>query len=453
MLFNNFELEDLYNSYEKAYSFSFSTACLNPLSIHQVFSLYEERDQEFLLKDLLNLELDYSSKYGLAEFYSALENIYNPQEGENENTENRIMHCSPRESENAESGVVQQSLKEGCEQSQFGTYKQCPKLKFLSTSGAAEAIIILFSSLFTLGDSLIVQKPIYPSLYKIPEGLGCRVIDWDFKWAEDFQLNLESLKKIIRENPEVKALVINNPNNPCGYCFNEFELKELINILNGRYLIADEVFRDICLKPIPAVANLYEKGISISDVSKSYGLQGLRVGWIATQEKKIIEKCLSQKSYFSLRTSILSEKITALTLNKRGTLLENSKILIKKGLEKIYENPNVIKLTKAGLNTGVCEQPSKNFLGEVSVDLSQDSFGGLCMLAKLNSCSKNNLKSLTSDKPSSLANKNAENEDYEQSPVEKFFQELLKQEIFILPGKVFGMEYSEYFRLSVLRIS
>jgi aspartate/methionine/tyrosine aminotransferase len=409
LLFNNFELEDLYNFHEKGYSFSFSTACLNPLSIHQVLSLYEGKDQEFLLKDLLSLELDYSSKYGLEEFYSALENIYN----------------------------------------------QYSKLKFLSTSGAAEAIILLFSSLFTLGDSLIVQKPIYPSLYKIPEGLGCKVIDWDFKWAEDFKLNLESLKKIISKNPEVKALVINNPNNPCGYCFNEFELKELINILNGRYLIGDEVFRDICLKPIPAVANLYEKGISISDVSKSYGLQGLRVGWIATQDEKIIEKCLSQKSYFSLRTSILSEKIAALALNKREILLENSKILIKRGLDKIYDNPDVIKLTHNGTackhasssneNTEIEDhkQSQASFLGEASVNLPEDSFGGLCMLAKLNS-NKNNLKS--------LANENAEIENWEQSPVENFFQELLEQGIFILPGKVFGIEYSEYFRLSVLRI-
>ena len=426
MLFNNFELEDLYNFHEKGYSFSFSTACLNPLSIHQVLSLYEGKDQEFLLKDLLNLELDYSSKYGLEEFYSALENIYNPQKGEN-----------------AESGVVQRSRKD-CEQPLHGIYKQYPKLKFLSTSGAAEAIILLFSSLFTLGDSLIVQKPIYPSLYKIPEGLGCKVIDWDFKWAEDFKFNLESLKKIIRENPEVKALVINNPNNPCGYCFNESELKELINILNGRYLIADEVFRDICLKPIPAVASLYEKGVSISDVSKAYGLQGLRVGWIATQDEKIIEKCLSQKSYFSLRTSILSEKIAALALHKREILLENSKILIKRGLDKIYENPYVIKLTKAGLNTGVREQSSEDFLSEASVNLPEDSFGGLCMLAKLNS-NKNNLKS--------LANENAEIENWEQSPVEDFFQELIERGIFILPGKVFGIEYSEYFRLSVLRIA
>jgi aspartate/methionine/tyrosine aminotransferase len=406
LLFNNFELEDLYNSYEKDYSFSFSTACLNPLTINQLLSLYDEKDQEFLLKDLVNLELDYSSKYGLEEFYSALENIY----------------------------------------------KQYPKLKFLSSSGAAEAIILLFSSLFTLGDSLIVQKPIYPSLYKIPEGLGCKVIDWDFKWAEDFKLNLESLKKIISENPEVKALVINNPNNPCGYCFNEFELKELINILNGRYLIADEVFRDICLNLPPPVASIYEKGISISDVSKSYGLQGLRVGWIATQDEKIIEDCLAQKSYFSLRTSILSEKVAVLALNKREVLLENSKILIRRGLNKIYENPYAIKLTKAGLNTGVCDQSSESFLGEASIDLSRDSFGGLCMLAKLNS-NKNNLKSLTNAKPSSLANENAENKDYEQSRVEDFFQELIEQGIFILPGKVFGAEYSEYFRLSVLRTS
>jgi aspartate/methionine/tyrosine aminotransferase len=381
LLFNSFELEDLYNSYEKGYTFSFSTACLNPLSISQVLSLYEQEEQESLQKGILNLELDYSAKYGLEEFSYTLKGLYKSE------------------------------------------------IKSLSTSGAAEAIILLFSSLFTAGDTLIIQKPIYPSLYQIPQGLGCKIIDWDFKWAEDFKLNLESLKKIINENPEVKALVINNPNNPCGYCFNEAELKELIHTLNGKYIISDEVFRDICLKPTPAIADLYEKGISISDVSKAYGLQGLRAGWIATQDEKIIEKCLSQKSYFSLRTSILSEKIAALALNKREILLKNSKELIQKGLNKIYKDPSAIKLISPKLfNNDNSTSASSNISGTASVNLPQDHFGGLCLLAKLN----------PETIPSVL--------------VENFFQKLIEQKIFILPGRVFGDRYSEYFRLSVLRI-
>ena len=291
---------------------------------------------------------------------------------------------------------------------------------------------------------MIIQKPIYPSLYQIPQGLGCKIIDWNFKWVDDFSVNLKSLEELLKTNPQAKALVINNPNNPCGYCFNEAELKELIHTLNGKYIISDEVFRDICLKPTPAIADLYEKGISISDVSKAYGLQGLRAGWIATQDEKIIEKCLSQKSYFSLRTSILSEKIAALALNKREILLKNSKELIQKGLNKIYKDPSAIKLISPKLFNNDSSTPmSSNILGTASVNLPQDHFGGLCMLAKLNSYSKNNLRSSANGKRPL---------DTSFMQIEDFFQKFIEQGIFILPGKVFGDRYSEYFRLSVLRI-
>lgn len=388
MLFNNFELEDLYNSYEKAYTCSFSTACLNPLSLSQLLSLHGD-EQDHLLQDLLNLELDYSNKYGLLDFISALKNIYTPE------------------------------------------------VKHLSCAGAAEAIVLVFSALFSTADSIIVQKPIYPSLYKVPEGLGCNVISWDFKWTDDFNFNLENLRKLIQETPSVKALVINNPNNPCGFNFDEKQLRSIIHELNGRYLISDEVFKDLCLKPTPAVADIYERGISISDISKAYGLQGLRIGWIATQEQSLIEKFLSLKSFFSLRSSILSEKIAAIALKKRDVLLKNSQKLIINGLDKIYTNPHSIKINlqdiknvEIGIRQQSLQQPCLSML-EFSVDLPRNSFGGLSMLAKLKT-------------PTETATK---------APCDsRTFQELIQQGIFILPGSVFGEEYSEYFRLSVLKI-
>jgi len=373
LLFNNFELEDLYNSYEGDYTYSLSTACVNPLSLSKLFGLSVETAS---LEDVLSLELDYSTKYGSEEFLSALKKLYKSD--------------------------------------------TC----FLSTTGAAEAIMLVLSALFSSGDTVIVQKPIYPSLYKIPEGLGCKVISWDFVWSESFEYNLESLKKLIKENPSTKALIINNPNNPCAYRFPKEELNSIIHELNGRYLISDEVFKDLCLEETPAVADLYDQGISISDLSKAYGLPGLRIGWIATQNSKLQEKFLSLKNFFSLRSSILSEKIASIALKQRDTLLSTSKSLISKGLEKVYINPHSLKI-----NLPFMENSSELSFLDICIDLPRDSFGGLCLFARLNDSEHGELNT------------------------EILFTKLMQRKIFILPGKVFGQNYSQYFRFSVLPLS
>ena len=355
MFFKDFELEDLYNLHESDYDFSLSTACLEPLKLSHLLSL-----EDLSLERILNLSLDYSAKYGDLALISALGELYGD-------------------------------------------------LSFLSSSGASEAIALSMFALLAKDDTIIVQRPIYPSLLKIPESLGARVISWYFNWAEDFDSDLESLKRLIKSHPETKALIINNPNNPSGYAFNELELREIISVIDGRYLISDEVFLDLSLKPLSPIVKLYERGISISDIGKSYGLQGLRLGWIVSHEKSFIEKCLSLKSYFSLRSSILSERLASIALRHKASLLTKSHRRIKSALDKVFTKPEEVSL--------LCGR----FQASLSLDLNK--FAGLTLLAKVH-------------------NHN----------IDELFKQLISERIFILPGRVFGEEYAEYFRLSLLKI-
>ena len=206
-----------------------------------------------------------------------------------------------------------------------------------------------FTSLFQSGDKVIVQKPIYTSLYQIAEDMGVEILDWDYDCSQNFEFNFSNLEKIFSENTDIKALVINNPNNPTGFFFNNSELKSLINLLRrtGVYLIADEVFKDLLpldLK-VESVANLYEQGVSIADLSKSYGLQGLRTGWIAVQDSLLREKFLAQKNYFSLRSSTLGEHIAAFTLKNSEAVLSPARLQIKEVKSKIFSG-----LTRADSN-------------------------------------------------------------------------------------------------------
>lgn len=401
MYFNNFELEDLYNTFEEKLDFSISSACLDPLSVNDLYDLvykfnlqnknhYLVSKQKFL-SNLANFKIDYSTKFGLETFQSALKRKY-------------------------------------------GEY-----LNFLSTSGASEAIVLTFTSLFKAGDKVIVQKPIYTSLYQIAKDIGAKIIDWDYDCSQDFEFNYDLLRKICVENHDFKALVINNPNNPTGVFFNNEELNLLIDLVKKKdaYLVADEVFKDLVCPDLnlKSIASLYEKGVSIADLSKSYGLQGLRAGWIAVQSSSIREIFLKQKNYFSLRTPILSEYLASFALNNSEAILSETRLKINLAKDTIFKGSQVADskhLKELILNKLISVYP-KNLAfkaslekiftkSEFSLDIQRERLGGLSCFVKLLSLNYS---------------------------VKDLFEFLIQHRVLLLPGRVYGDKYHDYFRLAV----
>jgi len=348
MTYTPFTLEDLYNKYEGKYKHNLSSACMPAMSLEDLLGFYSKEEQEKITQEIFSSKLDYSEQFGLDKVREALvSNLYPSLSSEN----------------------------------------------FLLTTGASEAIFLVMSSLFEAGDSIIVQKPIYQSLYQVAEDRGVRIIDWDLD-LETITWDLGLLDNLLQQNPSAKALVINNPNNPVGTVFSEKELCQITKLLDGRLLISDEVFLPISLKASKPVSEIYEHGISISDLSKSFNMPGLRLGWIATchsernakhevknpmQQSKMLSTCIgsfglspqddvletlsSQKNYLSLRNNSLSEIIAPYLINKTSEITAKNKKLIKENIETLYS-----------IN------PDKLFF-----DLSQkrESISNLCFLPKL----------------------------------------------------------------------
>lgn len=238
-------------------------------------------------------------------------------------------------------------------------YQTSPN-NFLITSGASEAILLCFTSLFDKGDEIIVQKPIYQSLHQIAEDRGLVVHDWDS--------NIEKLEELIKLKPLVKALVINNPNNPTGFGFNAGDLQKISEILNDRLLIADEVFQAI--SNLPSAFDYHENSIVISDLSKSHSMPGLRIGWLLTKNTKLLEKFSAQKNYLSLRSSTSSEIIANYVLEAEKEIIESNKKLLEKNLDFLFS------LDK-----------EKLFF---DLDIDRKNIHGLSIFPKLKSYPKNN---------------------------------------------------------------
>lgn len=96
--------------------------------------------------------------------------------------------------------------------------------------------------------------------------------------------DLDQLRRLIR--PNTKMICINNANNPTGALMDAAYLGDLVAIAKevGAYIFSDEVYCSFD-QPAPSIVDLYEKGIAINSLSKTYSIPGIRVGWVASNTK------------------------------------------------------------------------------------------------------------------------------------------------------------------------
>jgi aspartate/methionine/tyrosine aminotransferase len=199
-----------------------------------------------------------------------------------------------------------------------------------------EAIFIAMQTLLRPGDHAVVVSPIYQSLHAIARSIGCEVTDWrlqpgpDRRWHLDINLLEDSL------TDRTRLIVINFPHNPTGHMLTPGELDSVIEVArrHGLYLFSDEMYRLLEYEPadrLPPVCDLYEKGISLSGLSKTFALPGLRIGWLASQDKALMEGWLAFKDYTTICNSAPGEILGMIAL-------QNKEQIVRRNLEIIRAN-------------------------------------------------------------------------------------------------------------------
>ena len=116
-------------------------------------------------------------------------------------------------------------------------------------------------------------------------------------------------------------------------------LKRVIDIAESKdiFFLSDETYRDLSYdKPLPAAASLSPKAISISSMSKCYGLPGIRIGWLASQSKEIIQEVLTVREQITITNNALGEEIAFSVLKRKKEFLEKAK-------KHVLNNFNTVK--------------------------------------------------------------------------------------------------------------
>jgi aspartate/methionine/tyrosine aminotransferase len=187
------------------------------------------------------------------------------------------------------------------------------------TTGAAESIFSIIASLTNRNDHIIIECPNYPSFWYIPESLE-RQMDLFFLEIEDkFKPNINTLEEMIK--PNTKLICLTHPNNPTGSTITEEELKQIIDMVEERniFLLLDETYRDLSLSRLPpsTAASLSENAVSVSTMSKVFGVPGIRIGWSACRDEKVILGILKVREQKTICNSAINEAIALQLLAKK----------------------------------------------------------------------------------------------------------------------------------------
>ena len=205
-------------------------------------------------------------------------------------------------------------------------------------AGAEEAIFNFMNVALSAGDQVIVHAPYYQSLGEVARGIGAEVFEWHGNPERIWELDIEVLKNAL--TARTKVVIVNFPHNPTGFLPTSEFVHELsaLSDQHGFVIFSDEVYRGLELDQsdrLPAFADINERAVSLGVMSKTYGLAGLRIGWIATRDNSLFRKLAAFKDYTTICNSAPSEFLATLALRHAEVIVERNLQIIKNNLNRL----------------------------------------------------------------------------------------------------------------------
>jgi len=219
-----------------------------------------------------------------------------------------------------------------------GLHEHVTADQVLVHAGAEEAIFNFMSVALDPGDHVVVHAPYYQSLGEVARSVGAEVSEWRGDSDRAWELDLDVLKSLLTSRTRV--VVINAPHNPTGYLPTPRFIHELSELSerHGFLIFSDEVYRGLELDPaqrLPVMADVNERAVSLGVMSKTYGLAGLRIGWVATRNQGLLRELAAFKDYTTICNSAPSEFLATLALRHAGTIVERNLRIIRDNLDRL----------------------------------------------------------------------------------------------------------------------
>ena len=188
----------------------------------------------------------------------------------------------------------------------------------LVTVGAAEANSIIAETLVAPGDHVVVLEPSYRQMWGAMRNLGAEVESFHLRVDDGWRPDIDELRAVIR--PDTRLVCLANPNNPTGRILTPVEMAEIVDAcrVSGAWLVVDEVYRGserLTDVETPTVFGTYERLVVTGSLSKSYGLSGLRIGWLVAP-RPVRDDAWRRHEYAVIAASNVSMHLAELALTE-----------------------------------------------------------------------------------------------------------------------------------------
>lgn len=184
----------------------------------------------------------------------------------------------------------------------------------LVTSGTQHANFLALATALDAGDEAIIESPSWEQPKVLCETLRVKAKILSRRPELGWKFDLDELERLA--SPRVKAIYLCHPSNPTGAVLDEPELKAVCAVADriGAHVISDEIYRGLEWdgELSPSVVNCYERGVTTSSISKTLGMSGLRLGWLATRDRAFLERCMELKYYVSLHQQSRLDEVVAM---------------------------------------------------------------------------------------------------------------------------------------------
>jgi aspartate/methionine/tyrosine aminotransferase len=205
------------------------------------------------------------------------------------------------------------------------------------TTGAQEALLILFYLAAEPGANVVLPSPGFPANAALAESLGIEARYYHLRAANGFRVDPDEIRRLIDGN--TRFLLINSPHNPTGAVLSDAEIESLHDMCVERNVqfVCDQVYHPIYHGPATRTAARLPHATVISDFSKALCLSGLRIGWMADRDSRRREHYLNARNFFTVTASVFGESLAVLALRHSADIYGRARQVAQQNLA-ILEN-------------------------------------------------------------------------------------------------------------------
>ncbi len=282
MKIDTFKLEYWLNPRDPLCKYNLGASCVKALKVEELMRLVG-RDPASFLAELGDMSLHYGHFYGFDRLLAAIAGLYE--------------HVRPE--------------------------------NILTTHGGTGANNLAINALVEPGDIVVAIVPSYQQHYAIPASLGADVRLLHLDYRDDYALDIDRLKAL--SGGRAKLITLSNPNNPTGKFYGRQTLNMLADAAraSGAYVLCDEIYRGLDDEYMPSMADVYEKGVVTSSMSKVFSMAGTRVGWIVTRDKAAHDIMENRRSYDTVCDGPIDELLAAIALEHSEKVLARSRGVVR----------------------------------------------------------------------------------------------------------------------------